>query len=321
MTRGYPGVETIRAAIGLAQRAPSLHNSQPWRWRLVADTLDLYADPARHLAATDPQRRALILSCGVALHHLRIALATLGWAAHVRHVPDPGDPDHLAALRLTPRRPTGIDIGLTAAMVHRRSDRRRFRSGRIPRLYLRSAAKYAGRFGASVRPVSDSARPQLAKLIRVAAERHRDDALYQVELAAWSGLRDGVAEGIPARNIAPIRAEDLLPGRDFHNPALIDPTARPDAADWVTICTDGDDRAAQLRAGETLSALLLAATDLGLSTCVQTEPLGVVDLREQIRYAICDGEYPQAMVRAGVPLGLSPLPETPRRGLEDVVTD
>ncbi|WP_068009363.1 hypothetical protein [Nocardia pseudobrasiliensis] len=80
----------------------------------------------RHRTATDPQRRSLVLSCGVALHHLRVALATLGWGAEVDQLPNPSDPDHLVRPRLSPRRPTGIDTGPTAAMMHRRSDRRRF---------------------------------------------------------------------------------------------------------------------------------------------------------------------------------------------------
>ncbi|MBF6327736.1 Acg family FMN-binding oxidoreductase [Nocardia transvalensis] len=319
MSRACPGIETVRAAVGLAQRAPSVHNSQPWRWRLVADTLHLYADATRHLAATDPDQRALVLSCGAALHHLRVALSTLGWAAEVRHLPTPHRPDHLAAIRLTPHRPTGIDIGLTAAMLHRRSDRRRFSYGQLPRRHTEAAAKYAARFGATVRHVPESARPQLAKLIRIAAERHADDALYQVELATWSGRR-GDCDGVPARNTAPVRADDELPGRWFTNPALLDPAGGSDDAQWSMICTAADDRRAQLRAGESLSALLLAATDLGLATCIQTEPLGIPDLREQIRASICDGAYPQAMVRTGwVSTGAAPLPETPRRSLEEVL--
>ncbi len=319
MTGVYPSDETIRVAIGLAQRAPSVHNSQPWRWRAGGELLDLYADPARHLAATDPQRRALVLSCGVALHHLRVALATLGWAAEVDQLPNPSDPDHLARLRLSPRRPTGIDIGLTAAIVHRRSDRRRFRCGQAHRVRMRAAMKYAERFGARVELVAEAARPRLAELIRVAAERHAYDALYQVELAEWTGRRDRSPDGVPARNSAPVHPGDQLPGRSFTNPALLDPATCPDAAEWVMIDTAADDRGAQLRAGEALSALLLSATDLGLATGVQTEPLGIAEVRARLREIVCGGGYPQAMVRVGVPIGGAPLPETPRRRCEDVV--
>ncbi|MFI6869901.1 Acg family FMN-binding oxidoreductase [Nocardia sp. NPDC050406] len=319
MSRGYPGVETIRAAVGLAQRAPSVHNSQPWRWQWERDRLHLYADTSRHLTATDPQQRALVLSCGAVLHHLRVALSALGWRGEVEHLPNPAVPEHLATIRCAARPPSSTEMMLAAAMARRRSDRRRYGWSEVPEAYLRAASRYSTRFGASVQRVSDSDRPRLGKLIRVAAERHLDDALYQIELAAWSGRR-GTREGVPARNATLVRTEDELPGRAFADPVLLDPNPSPDAATWLMISTNRDDRVSQLRAGETLSALLLAATDLGLATCVQTEPLGLLDLRDEIRFSMSGGAYPQAMVRAGLISRAAALPETPRRPCDDVLT-
>lgn len=60
---GGPTPEIIRAAVGLAVRAPSVHNTQPWHFRFGHGGLHLYADPARHLTATDPDgRRTLEIS-------------------------------------------------------------------------------------------------------------------------------------------------------------------------------------------------------------------------------------------------------------------
>src|SRR4051794_37008099 len=84
-----------RAALG-ARRAPSIMNSQPWRWRVHGRTLDLRADRSRQIATLDPDTRMLTVSCGAALHHARTALAGEGVRTRVEYLPDPTDPDLLA---------------------------------------------------------------------------------------------------------------------------------------------------------------------------------------------------------------------------------
>ncbi|GAA3223599.1 hypothetical protein GCM10017691_10710 [Pseudonocardia petroleophila] len=85
---GVP-VGLLAAAVERALWAPSVHNTQPWRWRFTASGIELHADPARHLTATDPDGRDLVLSCGAALHHLRVALAAAHLSAHVHRSPHP----------------------------------------------------------------------------------------------------------------------------------------------------------------------------------------------------------------------------------------
>ena len=71
-----------------------MHNTQPWLWRIGPGTVELHADWTRHLPATDPDRRDVLLSCGAALHHLQVALAARGTAAQVNRLPDPEDLAH-----------------------------------------------------------------------------------------------------------------------------------------------------------------------------------------------------------------------------------
>ncbi|MDT7613701.1 MAG: hypothetical protein QOF00_1148, partial [Pseudonocardiales bacterium] len=65
----------LAAAVTRALCAPSVHNTQPWRWRIRTAAAELHADPRRQLDATGPDRRDLVISCGAALHHLQVALA------------------------------------------------------------------------------------------------------------------------------------------------------------------------------------------------------------------------------------------------------
>ena len=60
----------------VAARAPSLHNTQPWRFKATQDTIELYADQRRKLHV-DPIGREMLISCGAALFGLRLAIRSL----------------------------------------------------------------------------------------------------------------------------------------------------------------------------------------------------------------------------------------------------
>jgi nitroreductase len=92
--------EMLRALLPYATRAPSSHNTQPWRFRMAGDAIELRADPARGLQAIDPAGRELVISCGTALYQLRAAARFHGFAPEVEVFPDPADENLLARFRL-----------------------------------------------------------------------------------------------------------------------------------------------------------------------------------------------------------------------------
>ena len=100
--RGPERCPAVEEMVELACRAPSVHNTQPWRWRARESTVDLFADYTRQLVYADPTRRDLMISCGAALHHLQVAAAGLGWAARVTRFPDPSEERHVATIALEP---------------------------------------------------------------------------------------------------------------------------------------------------------------------------------------------------------------------------
>src|SRR3954469_23026146 len=122
----------VRTALRLALRAPSVHNCQPWRWLVGPTSVHLYADGARQLPATDPYGRDLLISCGAALDHLLVALASLGCGARVHRMPNPTHPGHLATVEPFPHPASGDDAALAAAIPVRRTDRRRFSPWLVP---------------------------------------------------------------------------------------------------------------------------------------------------------------------------------------------
>ncbi len=321
MTNQLPDEATVLAALALAVRAPSIHNSQPWAWRVGDESVHLYADPARHLPHTDPARRDLILSCGVALQHFTVALAALGWQAHVHRLPNPADPDHLASIEVIASSASEQDIALAAAIPRRRTDRRLYSSWPVPAGDVALMAARAARNGVMLRKVM--APDRLANVITAAVRAHSTDADYLAELSMWSG-RYGALAGVPARNTPVAAPHATLPGRAFAHPVLTQPSGTvpdEDAGVVLALGTATDDTLTTLRAGEATGVVLLTATALGLSSCPITEPLQIGTTRELVRTNVLDGEmFPQMLLRVGwAPLNADPLPATPRRALTDVV--
>jgi hypothetical protein len=295
-----PDHQTLVAAIELANRAPSVHDTQPWRWLLGAESLHLMADRTRQVPVIDPDGRDLLLSCGAALHHLKVALAALGWRTTVRHLPNHGDPDHLAAVETRPHVSTGTDIAFVGAISRRRTDRRRFTSGEVPGDHLDLMARRAARAGALLVPVTAPvARWRLSHAITTAARQQAGDSAYRAELVAWTG-----------RNRTGGVLADAPTGR-----------GERDAGELLVVATLADDPVSILRAGEAASVALLTATDLGMATCLLSQPLEVADTRAAIRDEVLDGAaYPQLILRTGwAPISAPPLPLGPVRRTEDTI--
>ena len=160
MSTHFPDHETIRAALSLATRAPSVHNTQPWRWRVGSNSLNLYADRSLHSPKTDPDGRDLILSCGISLHHCVVALAALGWQTKVHRRPNFDDSEHLAAIQVYRQPPNELDVALAAAIPRRCTDRRRYSPWNVPGSYIAQMGARAARAGVMLRQVESLPRLQ-----------------------------------------------------------------------------------------------------------------------------------------------------------------
>lgn len=321
MSPQFPDDGTIRTVLTLASRAPSVHNTQPWRWRVGASSLHLYSDTSRRLPHTDPDGRDLMLSCGAALNHCVVALAAIGWQAKVSRLPDPAEPSHLAAVELIPQLPDQLDIMLAAAMPRRRTDRRHYSFWPVAVGDLALMTARAARMGVALHRVE--AMDMLNAVVLQSVSAHAADPDYLAELTAWSG-RHASAAGVPARNAPAPDPAAAIPSRRFAGAALAMPPdvhAEDDNGVVLALGTRNDDRLAQLRAGEATSFVLLTATALGLASCPVTEPLEIAETRAAVRADVFgDNSYPQMLIRVGwAPINADPLPATPRRPLAETV--
>ncbi|HYF73110.1 MAG TPA: hypothetical protein VD864_09840 [Nocardioides sp.] len=327
MTSGATEFARPDAAPGLrvteyALRAPSIHNSQPWRWRVRGDRVELHADRSRQLPMADPSGRNLAISCGAALHQAAVAAQALGWPAEVTRMPDPRDPDHLATLHLRRGARPPHAVAELQALQERRTDRRRFTSWPIPPERL-------GRLAASVdvdqvRVVPVTAAPDRVRvelLVSRATAIERADRRFAAEQRSWLDHSD--VDGIPS---------ELLPEPGARTPTRVsrfvdempeeDPRGSVENSDGLlVIATETDGTEAWLRAGEALSELWLHAMDDGLSVVPLSQVIEVAETRTVLHHEVLGGLlHPQLLVRMGwQEISRSSLPRTPRRPLDEVL--
>jgi len=188
----------LEAAARVSLHAPSVFNTQPWRWRLSGETLELYADRGRALSATDPDGRLLLLSCGAALHHARVALAADGWTAHMARLPEGGDPDLLALVTVTGRQlPDPTAERMAAAVPRRRTDRRAYAERGVAEASLTGLRRAVEAEGAYLHVVRRDQMPMLATSTAHAADAELRDPAYREELREWTHRPPAAGDGVP----------------------------------------------------------------------------------------------------------------------------
>jgi nitroreductase len=313
----------LESAAGAALLAPSVFNTQPWRWRVIGDTLELSADPDRQLAGTDPDGRLLLLSCGTALHHARTALAAAGWTSTVDRLPDPTRPDLLARVHLGHSGPADPEAQrMAAAIGRRRTDRRAFGDEPVSAETLTRLRRFVEFEGAYLHVVPDDQVPVLAISTERAAGAERDDPIYREELERWTNRPQSRGDGVPVGTaVAP--ALRRVPVRDFaagDRAGLTAGAGVDRGAAYVIVFGTTDRRADLLRGGEALSALLLLATAEGLATAPLSEAVEVAWSRQLLTTLLAGIGEPYIAVRLGHPGAGEPLPPAARRAAAETIT-
>lgn len=292
----------FQAGVAAAIQAPSLHNSQPWRFRLVDDRIDILADTSRTPPIADADGWATRIACGAAAYNLQLVFAVLGHPLRTQWLPAVSDQRLLASFTPAPQRPpTPLQQRLFRAIPRRHSNRRPFRLEPVPaevrKLLIDAARDEATWMELVVGRIPVAAVAEIAH----AANRvlHRDEA-YVSELAAWSH-RDNVGfDGIPtnAGGLAP-EPQDLLPLRPFSDLVRVAGKDYEEDPLVAVLGTLGDTAVDHVHAGYALQRILLTITDAGLTSSMLSQPIEVPSAQEQLRLAFGRFGTPQMVLRIG----------------------
>ncbi|MEJ3747027.1 nitroreductase [Actinomycetes bacterium KLBMP 9797] len=310
-----PAAAVLAQAARAAGYAPSVHNTQPWRWRVTPQELDLYAVRDRQLPVADPEGRLLTISCGAAVHHARVALAAEGWTSTVTPLPDPADPDHLARITLTgpvPVTPEAMRLLQTLGLRH--TDRRTVSDTPARSEALSAIRDAITRTGIDLHILTPDQVLDLAAAASHADKVGTEDEAQRAELAYWIGGDRPDGTGVPDTVIPSEAPQTTVPGRDFVRAGTLTVGAGHDrAAAYAVMYGPGDEPADWLLAGEALSAGWLVATELGVTVLPFSSVVELPSTRNTLRGLVSGLGYPYLVLRLGVadPDHTGP-PHTPR---------
>jgi hypothetical protein len=319
--------------IALAARAPSLQNSQPWRFRVGGSAVELRADPERQLGQTDPDGREMLISCGAALYGLRLGMRRLGFQPVTEMLPDPAQPALIARIRAGPReRPSHDELDMIAAMPHRHTHRGPFGPGRVPQHLLDDLVRDVAAEGADLILLSGPGQIHgLSRLMAEASRAQRATRGKSAEARSWVRSAGSTArDGVPARartgpaSLPPFRrrpeepaepAHERLPRRDFGLPGEL-PVGGALPSATAVLTTAGDEPADWLRAGQALHRMLLHAAGRWVFASLQSQPLESPGLRAAIRDYLGLSGLPQMLLQFG---RANTAAATPRRPVAEII--
>ena len=316
----------LRPVLEAVRRAPSGHNTQPWRLTLEDESrFHIGWAAGRWLSVADPTREVMALSLGCAIE-------AAGAVADIEFLPASGDPlgegGHAGELRVAKINDSDNGLRLLSA---RSTDRAHYVRAEIPAASLRELARVAQAHGAALSVVTElRGIRQLAELTARAAREKLGDAEYLRELLDWIRL----SESEPDWDLDGFTPATLL--LDRPTVSLVSWLKRSPRARWAfsklgisrlmaaqvaaavkhsgaLLLLSSPDASPQglIAAGRALMAVWLAVTRADLALQPVHFALGNPECRREVQrlFGVPTGSHPASLIRLGRSGGSPPKSE------------
>lgn len=324
--------EPVAASLALASLAPSSHNTQPWKVRVLSDREVLVLlDEERLLPAVDPERRETLVSVGAFLENLVRGAESQGLAAEVEITADEPAGIEVARVRFEPAKAAGKTEALEAILA-RDTFRGPLAADALPGETVEALAGTAPSrwaFFPSTSPEGAWIREALAESNRVQASR--DDAME--ELAGWIRFSPGAVarhkDGLTTPGMglpAPVRAfmalffnEKSVTGKAFREAGAKKAREQSEAcAGFFVLGNPDGSPLSAVQAGRDLESFWLEAVRRGVAVHPMSQILEESPWKEQAAPRLAIAGTVQMVLRVGLANG-PPRPVSPRRPLGSFV--
>ena len=307
--------EKLKFLLNYAVLAPSSQNTQPWKFNVSGNEIEVFSDKTRWLTVADADQREFYISIGSALENLLIAAGHFGYASDVQYFPEPNKTELVASVRLIPDgKLENGDSGLFQAILARHTNRQPYENRTLSDSDLQLLNNVTNK-GFGLYLASDPDIKSKFRDLEVQADKSQyDNVEYKSELGYWLGQGMMGYTGIQAK-IAQFSVLFLDVGKDQtkKDSDLLNSTL---TLGFIT--SSENDRTRQVKAGQLFERVWLTATASNIRVQPMSQVLEVPQTKAELAKLVPDkGIYLQQTFR----LGYAP-PETeltPRRPLKEVL--
>jgi hypothetical protein len=311
--------EQIDILLSAAIAAPSMHNTQPWRFGVNGHIIDVFLDVSRALPREDPTGRGMRIAAGAAIFNLRCAAASMSYDSWLGLAPYPGEPDLVARIVVEPTGVPDKELRDLYTQIPRRHTSRK----PVSAMYLAQDT----RIDLIRAALAENAEltwlpePQILRVLDLVLDadlREVRDWHRSAERAQWVGGRR-TSDGIPTEALGPRSAAYPAAVRDMATRPLDRSRAQATFEEHpalAVLSTDRDEPADQLTAGVALERVLLTATREGVAASFLNQPLEYDDLRPLVQRTTGKPGFAHMVIRFG---RAHPAATTPRRPVTDFV--
>ena len=292
--------------VAQAVKAPSGHNTQPWRFRQNESAVEVYPDFDRRLPVVDPDDRELFVSLGCATENLCLAAQNIGYESSVA-VGDTG----VIAVALT----EGADVKsnpLFEQIDLRQTNRSIYTGEEIALDALRKLQSVCSEKGISIHYYARQTKQfnDIEQYVLQGNTRQMQNESFKAELKSWMRFnkkhQDQTLDGLSyavfgAPNVPRWMAEPIMSmaiNAKTQNKA--DREKIDSASHLVLFTTRENSRREWVSLGRTLQRFLLTATELGVAHAYLNQPNEEVEIASEMAKTLdLDGEYPTVLLRVG----------------------
>jgi nitroreductase len=313
----------VADCIRFATLAANGHNTQPWRFRIGADRVEIRPDFARRTPVVDPDDHHLFVSLGCAAENLSLASGARGRPGVLTF-----DPAGDGAVVCVFGGGEPSDPALVDAIPRRQSTRGTYDGRQVSAADLRILAAAAIVPGVDLVLITDRAPIDRVRDLVVAGNTAQmADPAFMRELKTWLRFnpREALANGDGLFSVA--SGNPALPS--WLGPRMFDMVFRADAENEkyaqqlqsssgiAVFVTERDDKEHWVLAGRACQRFALQATALGLKHAFVNQPVEVPGLRPELAALVgMPGRRPDIVMRFGYG---ATMPYSPRRPVAEVV--